>query len=233
MDIEKIIKESKWWKTAQSYPDRHFPVDANTSLAAHILAVYNGIDKLFDLNSNEKFIQEINAFFIEYNLNRAKIIEVLKITILLHDIGKPYDDKWHIVDSEIVHKVKKVKHEYLGEKIALLLLPDQYEYKKLISKLVRKHDKPYRWYKKSQYLNFIPNYNDWRKLDCSIIDNNSGLGIIYLILIKLIDTHGHFHLNDVFWFIQNANNTYLSTLKIKFPIPNEKDLRKLVDSGFL
>ena len=50
-------------------------------------------------------------------------------------------------------------------------------------------------------------------------------GLVYLLIFKLADIHGHDNMGDVIWFYNIVKENYFKQLQIELPISEEKDIR--------
>ena len=50
-------------------------------------------------------------------------------------------------------------------------------------------------------------------------------GLLYLLVFKLADIHGHDNIADVLWFYHAAKENYFTQLHIELPVPDESDIR--------
>lgn len=215
-EILEEIKKSIWWKEAEKYPDRHHPKDSWVMLSDHLLITHENIKEIFSMKK-----WNIYDLLSGYELAIERLQLILKIVALLHDIGKPQDNK----DIDYIHpltqKLVKKRHNILWMEAAIQILWDSKKLtdleKDIIYSLIDEHDTPFWW-----YINFsktwqVPKLKSWKKLDNKIIWNDyAPLGIILLTIFKLADIDGHDDVSDVDWFIKNLNEFYLSTFNIKF-----------------
>lgn len=232
MGITKNIQLSHWWKTACKTPDSHFHERHKIMLNDHLEAVAYGAEILFDKTCKNQFVKEIQEYILKLKIAYQELFQILHTVALLHDIGKPYENHkvevWHPLHKKMVQK----RHQLVSYDIASQLIETDFPNRNLILNLILEHDTPYRWFRQMQVTGFIPKETKWLTLDKMIFPEAKGYGIILLTMFKLLDTHGHFNIDDVSWFIRKTNQIFLTDVGLEFPIPTDEDLRFLVNSGF-
>lgn len=227
MDIESNIRKSKWWATASQTHDRHYPEHINVSMADHCESVFQSLKLLLDENPEEEYPFELALALETFGISQEWICEILKPVALLHDLGKPLEDKKKEIPHPITGKMKAKKHPILGIQAALEILPRDYKNRDTIIALIEEHATPFSWYCQFQATNQIPGLKAWRKMDRKIVGEEDGKGIVLLSVFKIVDTDGHENIQDVIWFIEKANEYYLKDFGIIIPIPSENDIRKI------
>ena len=226
--VEKIYLSS-WWEQAKLYPDRHSPKDSGVMLSDHLVSVMNNSDRIFNPDPDNSYYEQLYVYLLDTEFDLSRCNGILTIVSLLHDIGKPVDDK----EKEIEHPIKKTlvkkRHPVLGVCSAFEILDGQSEFnedeKRIIYNLIDEHDTPFSWFRQFEKSKVIPDFKSWKKLDNKIsVERGDNFGIIMLALFKLADIDGHESLADLFWFYEQLNEKYLNILGKPMPIPTENDL---------
>ena len=101
MNVEEIIKQSRWWGLARDMPDRHYPPDAGVSLADHLERVLENLCFLDGTGHDDGYFGQFVQTLPAMGLDPGVIAETLTPVALLHDIGKTQDDK----SAEIAHPI--------------------------------------------------------------------------------------------------------------------------------
>ena len=227
MSAPEKIRQSEWWTEAQEMPDRHYDPSEGVSLADHLEAVSENLGFLVQPGEFDPFFAQLIGAMQAAGQDPALAAQILEPVALLHDIGKVREDKKATGDHPISGKQVKLRHPVMGLIAGLELLPEGLEYRDTVLALVEEHDTPFSW-----YMNFVnsgqaPKKKSWAKLDRSIDPKEDGSGIILLAVFKLADIDGHESVDDVSWFFDQANITYLMEKGKWLPVPNEEAIRSL------
>lgn len=205
------ILDSKYWSMALNHIDPHFNAGSNIFLSDHLLKVESAVIELF--YGNSKYSLEVLKFLNKNEINIEQLIFNLRITSLLHDIGR--------IISEIEKTVPTYKiHAFYSREITLKIFNKT---DNVILNLIFEHDTPYFLYSKK-----ISSSQIFEDLN-NKVSPDKNFGIILLMLFKLVDTHGHRKISDVIWFLEEGNKKFLQPKFGKsFPIPTERDIRELL-----
>jgi hypothetical protein len=93
-----------------------------------------------------------------------------------------------------------------------------------IYRTVELHDMSYGLFREYLATGAAPAEEKWNYINnkiCSI----TGAGLLYLLLFKLADIHGHANIADVTWFYENVKEQYFDFLGFDLPVPAESDIR--------
>jgi hypothetical protein len=82
----------------------------------------------------------------------------------------------------------------------------------------------YGLFREHQSTRIVPPYSRWTSIN-NKIHAQPAAGLLYLLIFKLADIHGHANISDVLWFYNAAKETYFKRLGIDLPIPEESDIR--------
>jgi HD domain len=226
--LEQQIQQSHWWQKACSCPDRHYHATHGIMLTDHLLAVTHLVEQIFTNQSNH-FLQEMFLLIEALGLDKRKIRDELVLVALLHDIGKTEDDKSQYVVHPLTKQIVINRHSVVGVKAAKEILDDSpllsLAEKKRIYWIVEQHDISYGLFREFKKDGLEPDYATWQ-----IINNNihpvPGAGLLYLLIFKLADIHGHANIEDVIWFYKTVFQHYFKAECIRLPIPKETDIRE-------
>ena len=225
--IHHKILRSSWWHRATQCVDSHYSNTCGVMLVDHLLAVYENVDSIFN-GSQNKFLQELFGFVELLGLDKTKIHNELKLVALLHDIGKTEDDKTVSVPHPLFGYSTIKRHSVVGVYAAMEILGTEHslsaEEKSKIFAVIEEHDVSFGLFKEYKSTGNLPSRQRWHELN-SKISHQHGAGLIYLLIFKLADIHGHANIEDVTWFYQNANETYFREFGLELPIPHESDIR--------
>ena len=228
MEIEVAIKESEWWQRATAMPDRHFDPDAGISLADHLEAVRRNLARLLlDEPPTEDYVTQLRQRLASLRLSPAGLHGVLTPVALLHDIGKTIEDREQEIEHPLTGKPVPKRHPVVGVMAALQLLPEAFHARSTILALIEEHSTPYAWFVQSRRTGQIPSFRAWARLDQKIDASANGMGILLLSLFKLADIDGHENLEDVPWFIVQANERLLRQKGRPLPVPDADILRRI------
>jgi hypothetical protein len=225
--LEIKITESIWWQIASQTADNHYTNNSGIMLTHHLTAVYDNIEALFN-RPDTGFYGNMFHLLLKLQLNKEEVRNELKIIALLHDIGKPGEDKSLVIPHPLTGKPAHKRHGLVGLMAAMEIIGDDLshvpEIKNRIYRTVELHDISYGLFREYETSGGIPQNDRWNYIN-NKIDAFSGVGLLYLLLFKLADIHGHANIHDVTWFYQTVKEHYFSQLQINLPIPEENDIR--------
>ncbi|UEG49723.1 hypothetical protein LK994_13860 [Ferruginibacter lapsinanis] len=225
--LEKKVRDSGWWVKAENMVDSHHSNTSGVMLSHHLLAVYDTIDAIFNKHE-EGFYGRMFSILRQLDLDKEQVRNELKIVALLHDIGKTEEDKTVLIPHPLTGKPAHKRHGLVSLIAAMEIfgadiehLPD---HKKRIYRTIELHDMSYGLFREYSLNGDIPQKERLRHID-NKIHHMSGAGLLYLLLFKLADTHGHDDIEDVIWFYTIAREHFLTDFAIDLPIPEESDIR--------
>ncbi len=225
--IEQKIKQSIWWQKAAVTVDSHFSNDNNVMLTHHLEAVYDNIHQLFH-QPLTPFLQALFALLPPLELEPTTVEQELKIVALLHDIGKIEEDKSLVVPHPLTGKPAHKRHGLVSLMAAMQIIEGDLDHipaiKNRIFRVIELHDMSYGLYREYESMGEVPETDRWQYISNKIFPQQ-GVGLMYLLLFKLADIHGHGNVSDVIWFYENARDHYFNKLNIALPIPSEQDIR--------
>jgi hypothetical protein len=225
MNAEAAIRSSPWWQAAAATADRHRRDDTDFSMADHLEAVLANLRRLLAPDPAPGFCRDLAATLAAMGMSPAEVLAVLTPVALLHDIGKPAEDKKAEMSHPLTGQAVAKRHPVLGLAAGLELLPEGFPRRDAILALVEEHDTPYAWYRQFRATGQLPGRKGWGRLDEKIAGTRDGSGIVLLAVFKMADIDGHADVADVPWFIGQANAAYLAPLGRPLPVPAEVDLR--------
>lgn len=225
--VESKIRDSDWWKKASCMVDSHHSNTSGVMLTHHLEAVYEHIETIFT-QPEEGFYGDIFALLRRLQLDKEQVKNELKIVALLHDIGKTEEDKSLLMPHPLTGKTAHKRHGLVGLIAAMEIfgadiehLPD---HKKRIYRTVELHDMSYGLFREYTQTGDIPKAERLRYIDHKI-HQVTGAGMLYLLLFKLADIHGHDDVGDVIWFYNVVKENFFKELAIELPVPEESDIR--------
>lgn len=219
--------QSEWWSKAACCVDSHYSNASGIMLVDHLLAVTENVDLFFN-SPFFGFHAEMLTALESLNLDKEQVRNELRVISLLHDIGKVEDDKMlyiiHPLDNELVLK----RHTVVSVYAAMDIFGndphlDEAE-KSRIYWAIEQHDISYGLYKQFLSTGYSPDFHTWETLNNKIFPEK-GAGLMYLLIFKLADIHGHANVGDVIWFYKTVRDRYFSPLGLYLPIPVEEDMR--------
>jgi hypothetical protein len=231
MTVAAAIRSSRWWQAAAAMHDRHHPEERPVSVADHLEAVLAHLVRLLAPDPAPGLRRDLAAALTTMGLDTKDVLSVLTPVALLHDIGKPAEDKEPSMDHPVTGKAVPRRHPVLGVAAGLELLPPECTRRDTILALVEEHDTPYSWYRQFRATGQLPSRKGWGRLDEKIAGRLDGSGIVLLAVFTMADIDGHEDITDVLWFVEQANNTYLAALGRPLPVPTDADLRALMAGG--
>jgi hypothetical protein len=226
-DLETKIKNSIWWKAASNTIDNHYCNHSGIMLTHHLLAVYNNIESIFNQPATG-FYGELFALLPTLKLHKEEVKDELKIVALLHDIGKPQEDKSLVMPHPLTGKPAHKRHGLVGLMAAMEIIgPDLThlpEKRSRIYRTVELHDMSYGLFREFMATGNIPLNEKWHYIN-NKVHTLTGAGLMYLLLFKLADIHGHDNISDIIWFYETVKEQYFNQLNIDLPIPTDADIR--------
>lgn len=225
--LENKIKQSQWWAKAGITVDNHYSNTSGVMLTHHLEAVCQNIERIF----NQPAIGFYGAIFSllqQLKLNPEHVRNELKIVSLLHDIGKPEEDKSQIIPHPLTGKPAHMQHGVVSlmaamEIIGTDLIPFPRQQNN-IYRTIELHDISYGLYREFNATGDIPKTDRLHYIS-NKINLKPSAGMVYLLIFKLADIHGHTNIADVIWFYNVVKENYFNQLQIELPIPEEKDIR--------
>ncbi len=225
--IEQKIKQSQWWQKASVTVDSHFSNTNHVMLTHHLEAVYENVDSLFH-QPQTTFLETLFALFPQLHLDSRIVEQELKIVSLLHDIGKTEEDKSLVIPHPLTGKPAHKRHGLVSLIAAMEIMDNDLAHippiKNRLYRLVELHDMSYGLYRQYESIGDIPQTDHWQYISNKIFPQ-PGVGLMYLLVFKLADIHGHANIGDVIWFYENAKHKYFNQLGIDLPVPTEQDIR--------
>lgn len=221
------IRRSVWWRRASTCIDPHYSNTSGVMLVDHLSAVTGNVERIFTAR-HLSFLCRLFLVVEAMGLSKEKMRRELKIAAMLHDIGKTEDDKSvtmpHPLDGHLTIKRHSVVGLFAARDIfhhCDLLSEDE---KALIYSVIEEHDVPYGLFREYKQQRLRPTFERWQQLD-EKISSQPGVGLMYLLLFKLADVHGHCNIEDVIWFFDAVSQTYFRPLGYTLPVPRESDIR--------
>ncbi|MBP9098566.1 MAG: hypothetical protein KBF74_07095 [Ferruginibacter sp.] len=225
--LENKIRDSNWWSLASAMPDSHYNETSGIMLTHHLEAVYNNIEDIFS-RPETGFYKDLFTLLKKVRMNKEQVKNELKIVSLLHDIGKTKEDKQQVIPHPLTGKPAHMRHGIVGlmatmEIIGNDLIPFPQQQKN-IYRTVELHDISYGLFREFSVTGNIPHKDKLHYIGNKIHEIPS-IGLLYLLVFKLADTHGHDNISDIIWFYNVAQEKHFSHLNINLPVPEEKDIR--------
>lgn len=175
MDLVKAIRSSTWWETASRTPDRHYAPSEAVSLADHLSAVHRNVEAILRVPPQGGYVEVLHAALTAFELDIGLLRNILVPVALLHDIGKPIEDKTAEIPHPLTGKSVKKRHPIVGVTAAQEIVPEDWPNRHEIIALVEEHDTPYAWYVQNQRRSQTPKPRAWAKLDRNIQPTRTGL----------------------------------------------------------
>ena len=224
--LEEKIRLSNWWSMARSMPDSHYHKNSGIMLTDHLEAVYDNVEDIFS-RPETGFYGRLFDLLRNMKMNKARVKDELKIVSLLHDIGKTKEDKTQVIPHPLTGKPAHLRHGIVGlmatmEIIGADLIPFPQQQKN-IYRTVELHDISYGLFREFNVTGNIPQKDKLHYIGNKIHEIPS-IGLLYLLIFKLADTHGHDNLTDIIWFYHVAQERHFSHLNIHLPVPDVKDI---------
>ncbi len=231
--VIQAIRWSTWWETASSTPDRHYAPSEGVALADHLSAVHRNVETILREPPQGEYLEVLHAALAALGLDLEFLRNILVPVALLHDIGKPSEDKAAEIPHPLTGKSVKKRHPIVGVMAAQEIIPEDWPNRHEIMALVEEHDTPYAWYVQHQRTSQTPGPKSWAKLDRNIHPTSDGdptsdgRGVVMLALFKLADIDGHTNVDDVPWFFTEANRNYLESTGKWLPVPSADVVRRI------
>lgn len=224
--LEEKIRLSNWWSMARSMPDSHYHKNSGIMLTDHLEAVYDNVEDIFS-RPETGFYGRLFDLLRNMKMNKARVKDELKIVSLLHDIGKTKEDKTQVIPHPLTGKPAHLRHGIVGlmatmEIIGADLIPFPQQQKN-IYRTVELHDISYGLFREFNVTGNIPQKDKLHYIGNKIHEIPS-IGLLYLLIFKLADTHGHDNLTDIIWFYHVAQERHFSHLNMHLPVPDVKDI---------
>jgi hypothetical protein len=225
--IETKILQSDWWAKAAITVDSHYSNNSGIMLTHHLLAVHDNIETIFNRQPGGFYGKMFNLL-TRLHLNWKEVKEELKIVALLHDIGKPLEDKSLVIAHPLTGKPAHKRHGLVGLVAAMEIigpdLKDVPDRRNRIYRTIELHDMSYGLFREFIATGDIPPKERWNNIN-NKIHTLTGGGLLYLLFFKLADIHGHANIGDVTWFYNTVKEHYFDHHQIELPIPVEADIR--------
>lgn len=225
--LEEKIRQSNWWSMAGLMPDSHYDKNIGIMLTDHLEAVYDNIEDIFS-RPETGFYRRLFDLLRNMKMNKARVKDELKIVSLLHDIGKTKEDKTQVIPHPITGKPAHLRHGIVGlmatmEIIGADLIPFPQQQKN-IYRTVELHDISYGLFREFNVTGVEPQKDKLHYIGNKIHESPT-VGLLYLLLFKLADIHGHHNISDITWFYHVAQEKHFSHAGITLPVPEETDIR--------
>lgn len=225
--LENKIKTSSWWQLAAAATDSHHSNESGVMLTHHLLAVHENVVAIFQ-KSDSVFYNDLFYLLQHLQLDKTEVEEELKLIALLHDIGKIGEDKTLVIPHPLTGKPAHKRHGLVSLMAAMEILAGDLdaspEKRNRIYRTVELHDISYGLFREYKNIRIIPAYERWAYIN-NKIHPVPATGLLYLLIFKLADIHGHADIADVLWFYNTVNENYFRNLNIQLPIPAEQDIR--------
>jgi hypothetical protein len=225
--LENKIKQSHWWHLASCTPDSHYSNSSGIMLTHHLSAVHDNVAEIFRKPCSG-FYGKMFDLLPELQLNKEEVRQELRIAALLHDIGKPKEDKSVVIPHPLTGKPAHKRHGLVALMAAMEIIGADLEHlpekRNRIYRTVELHDMSYGLFREYQSTGIVPAGEKWNYINDKIHTLTGG-GLLYLLLFKLADIHGHANIGDVTWFYNNVKLQYFDELHLDLPIPAETDIR--------
>lgn len=225
--LETKIRRSPWWVKASNTVDNHYLNNSGIMLTHHLEAVCHNIENIFRQPANG-FYGQMFGLLQQLKLDVHQVEKELRIVALLHDIGKPAEDKSQIIPHPLTGKPAHMRHGLVSlmaamEIIGTDLIPFPRQQNN-IYRTIELHDMSYGLYREFNATGNTPATERLQHIS-NKINLKPSAGLVYLLLFKLADIHGHENVSDVIWFYNVVKENYFNQLQIELPIPEEKDIR--------
>lgn len=228
--MEERIRQSEWWREAEGMPDRHYDELDGVALTDHLQHVQ--ANACLALSPCDRgYFAELQTALVRAGIDPDDARETLSLVALLHDIGKTREDRHAKGEHPLTRKPVEMRHPIVSLIAALELLPEGLENRGTMLALVEEHDTPFSWYRQFRHSGQIPKPGSWARLDREIDPRGDGTGLLLLSVFKLADIDGHESVEDVVWFIEQANANLLREKGKEIPVPDEETIRDLEKRG--
>ncbi len=225
--LENKIKNSQWWQKADVTTDSHYTNESGVMLTHHLLAVYENVGAIFQQPANG-FYGSLFKLIEQLQLDVKDVEAELKLVALLHDIGKIAEDKTQVIPHPLTGKPAHKRHGLVGLMAAMEILADDLAgmpgKRNRIYRTVELHDISYGLFREYTTIRIIPAFERWSYINDKV-HPAPAIGLLYLLIFKLADIHGHANIADVLWFYNTVSENYFKQLNIPLPVPEECDIR--------
>jgi len=225
--IEEKIKRSAWWQQAAVTVDSHYCNTSGIMLTHHLQVVHDNVEAIFQQQATG-FYGNLFNLLQQLNINKEELKSELKVVALLHDIGKTAEDKLLLIPHPLTGKPAHKRHGLVSLMAAMEIVgPDliNMETRRAhIYRTIELHDMSYGLFREHQETRIMPPYSRWTSINHKI-HSLPAAGLMYLLVFKLADIHGHDNIADVLWFYHAAKENYFNQLHIELPVPEESDIR--------
>jgi hypothetical protein len=225
--IEEKIKYSDWWQKASITVDSHYCNTSGIMLTHHLQVVHDNVEAIFQ-QAATGFYGSLFNLLQQLNIEKDELKNELKVVALLHDIGKTAEDKSMVIPHPLTGKPAHKRHGLVSLMAAIEILGPELETTETqrahIYRTVELHDMSYGLFREHQETRIIPPYSRWTYIN-NKIHSLPAAGLLYLLVFKLADIHGHDNIADVLWFYHAARENYFTHLNIELPVPDESDIR--------
>jgi len=225
--IEEKIKQSNWWHKASVTVDSHYCNDSGIMLTHHLQVVHDNVEAIFQQPATG-FYGNLFRLLQQLNINKEELKSELKVVALLHDIGKTAEDKSMVIAHPLTGKPAHMRHGLVSLMAAMEVVGPYFETLQTrrahIYGTIELHDMSYGLFREHQETRTLPPYSRWTSINHKI-HSLPAAGLLYLLVFKLADIHGHDKIADVLWFYHAAKKNYFTKLHIELPVPEESDIR--------
>lgn len=225
--LETKIRKSHWWESAANTVDNHHSNSSGVMITHHLLAVYENVDTIFK-QQDTGFYGKMFSLLLQLQLDKDEVRDELKIVALLHDIGKPKENRSLVIPHPLTGKNAHKRHGVAGLMAAMEIIGDDLahlpEKRNRIYRTVELHDISYGLFREYKATGDVPDNERWDYIN-NKINPFTGAGLLYLLLFKLADIHGHANIGDVTWFYRTVKENYFDLIDLDLPIPSEADIR--------
>lgn len=225
--IEDKIKASRWWQKAAVTVDSHYCNTSGIMLTDHLESVYDNVDSIFK-QPETGFYGELFNLVRRLHLVKSELEKELKVVALLHDIGKTEENKLLVIPHPLTGKPAHKRHGLVSLLAAMEILSNEFGHiparRNQVFRTIELHDMSYGLYREHQATNIIPPCDRWTNIN-NKIHKEPAAGLLYLLIFKLADIHGHENISDVLWFYHTVRANYFDSLDIELPVPTEQDIR--------
>lgn len=208
--------------------DCHHSNNSGVMLTDHLEAVYQHVTQIFQQPA-VGFYARMFSLMAALSMDTKEVEAELKIVALLHDIGKLKEDKSVLMAHPITGKPAHRRHGIVGLMAAMEIVGEELEPQPArqlrIYRTIELHDISYGLFREFNQTGSLPQQDRWTKINHKI-HSIPAAGLMYLLLFKLADIHGHHNVHDVIWFYETVQWQYFQPLGLSLPIPTEKDIRK-------
>lgn len=226
---EQKVRASDWWELAARTADSHDHSQSHITLVHHLEAVHQNIHRLFE-DYDRPFWHQILDLLPRLRIKSDMLKAELSLVALLHDIGKTKEDKSLVIPHPLTGKSAHMRHGVVSLMATMEILGKDLEaypeVQKRIYRTVELHDMSYGLYREFTQTGEKPTGAKWTYIDRKV-HALSGAGLMYLLIFKLADTHGHINLQDVRWFYETVNEHYFQPKGLQLPVPTVADLDAL------